>query len=281
MNLAMYEKTRRSNRIQMSIPIRVRGMSTANKFFDEQSSTDWISKHGVMTHLRSLVELDSEIHVTCLKSNVAGNFRVAWINTRAQEGVYSVGLEIVDTEGDLWGIHFPTAGTEGDAAAPRVWLQCRRCGGSAEVPVPEAEVEYLSEGFLIAKHCESCKATTAWEYAVEAEILPAEPGAKGDASTAGRKDLRGRGRVPMKAKIKITCQRFGTPVVDVCETTDVSRGGACFMTSIGYQVGETLSVVVPFKEGDVAIPVLARVVRVSSAQNGKLHAVAVQMEKGR
>jgi PilZ domain len=272
---------RRSDRLQMSVPIRVRGMSAANKFFDEQSSTDWISKHGVMTHLRSLVELDSEIHVTCLKSNLAGNFRVAWINTRAQDGIYNIGLEIVDTEGDLWGIHFQPAAPEDHAATPRVWLQCQRCGGSEEVPVPEAEVENLSEGFLIARHCESCKSTTSWEYAVEAEILPAEPGEQGEATTHSKKELRGRGRVPMKTQIKITCQRFGTPVVDVCETTDLSRGGACFLTSIGYQVGEMLSVVVPFKEGDVAIPVPARVVRVGSAKSGKLHPVAVQMEKAR
>ncbi len=274
----MYEKKRRSDRVQMSIPIRVRGMSAANKFFDEESATEWISKHGVMSRLHSLVELDSEVHVTCLKSNVAGNFRVAWVNARAQEGAYSLGLEVVETEGDLWGIHFPPATPEDEANTPSVWLQCQRCRESAKMPVPEAEVEYLSEGFLIAKPCERCRATTTWEFGVEAEILPAEDGG---APIAMQKDQRGRGRVPMRTKIKITRRRFGTPVVDVCETTDVSRGGVCFLTSIGYEMGEELSVIVPYKEGDVAIPVPARVVRVEATKDGKFHAVAAEMEKSR
>jgi PilZ domain len=277
----MYEKKRRSDRVQMSMPIRVRGMSSANKFFDEESTTEWISQHGVMTHLHSLVDLESEVHVTCLKSMVGGTFRVAWVNTHALEGAYNIGLEIVDTEGDLWGIHFPPTQPEDDSTAPRVWLQCQRCRESEKVPVPEAEVEHLSEGFLIARPCERCKATTTWEFAVEAEILPAEDGGKGTAPKSTQKNQRDKGRVPMKTRIKVTYQRFGTPIEDVCETTDVSRGGVCFLTSATYEVGEKISVVVPYKEGDVAIPVPARVVRTDFMKGGNLRAVAAQMERAR
>ena len=103
--LRMYEKQRRSDRIQMAFPIRVRGMSVDNKFFDEETATRWLSKFGLMTRLRNLVDLETEVHVTNLRNAVGGTFRAVWVNTRARDGFHDIGLEVSDVAGDMWGIH--------------------------------------------------------------------------------------------------------------------------------------------------------------------------------
>jgi PilZ domain len=276
----MYAKQRRSDRVQVAVPIRVRGMSVENKFFDEETATQWLSKFGLMTRLRNLVDLETEVHVTNLRNAVGGTFRTVWVNTRAHEGFHEIGLEISVVEGDMWGIHFPPGEPPPDETVAPVWLECKRCRTHLLSPVPEAEFEYLREGFLIAKHCDRCKATTPWEFAVEAEII-SDQGAEAKAQRKTEKELRGKGRAPIKMKIKIIRRAFGMAVEDVCETDNVSRQGVYFYSSHAYEVGDKLEVVMPYKEGDLAIPVPASVVRVDKKSNAPRHAVAIRLDKGR
>jgi PilZ domain len=276
----MYEKKRRSDRIQETFPVRIRGMSAENKFFDEETETKWLSKHGLMTRLGSLVDLEAEVHVTNLQNAVAGTFRVVWVNTRPQEGFHDIGLELVETDGDMWGIHFPPPEPGVDQAVAPVWLECKRCRAHLLTSVPEAEIEYLTEGFHIARHCEQCKATTPWEFAVEAEII-VDADAEAEARKKAEKELRNKGRAPIKMKIKVTRRVYGTPQEEVCETENVSRNGVCFHTSQIYDVGERVEVVMPYKEGDISIAVPARVVRLDQLKSTPERAVAIKLERGR
>ncbi len=285
----MAEKKRRSDRVEMAIPIRVRGMSKQTKFFDEDTETRLISNHGLMTRLRSLVDLETEIHVTSLKNNRAGNFRVTWVQTRGRDGFHDVGLELVDSDGDLWEVHFPAAEPGEDEVTAQAWLECQRCRQKLLMTVPEAEYEYLSDGFLIAKPCERCKATTPWEFSAESEagsaaeaeeVIRWHPTAPAfeDTKKGVREDLRNRGRAPLKMQIKVMRHKYGTQLEDVCETLNISRNGAYFLTSQNYDVGERVKVILPYKEGDVVIPVPARVVRQDQPKGTYLHAIALQLE---
>ncbi len=274
----MFEKKRRSDRIQVAIPVRVRGMSIATKFFDEETQTTWLSQYGLMTRLRNLVDLEAEVHVTNLQNAVAGTFRVAWVNTRAQDGYHEVGLELNEAEGDLWGIHFPPGEISPEETIAPVWLECQKCHEHKLAPVPEAEFEYLREGFLIARHCSRCRATTPWEFAVEAEIV-VEPGDVSKTRKKADKELRGKGRAPIKMKIKVIRRSFGMPFEDICVTDNVSRNGVYFFSSQLYDVGEQIAVVMPYKEGDVAIPVPANVVRMDRKKNLAEHGIAAQLRR--
>jgi PilZ domain len=274
----MYDKQRRSDRIQMAFPIRVRGMSVENKFFDEETATRWLSKFGLMTRLRNLVDLETEVHVTNLQNAVGGTFRTVWVNTRPSEGFHDIGLEVSDVAGDMWGIHFPPGEVPPEEASAPVWLECKRCRTHLLLPVPEAEFEYLREGFLIAKHCDQCKATTPWEFAVEAEIIVDDAGPT-KLKKKTEKELRVKGRAPVKMKIKVIRRTFGTPSEDICETNNVSRQGINFYTSRAYEIGERLDVIMPYKEGDVSIPLPASVVRIEKAKNAFQNAVAIRLEK--
>jgi len=279
-----------ADQVKVAIPIRVRGMSNENRFFDEQTETDLVGQQSVVTHMRNLVDLDAEIHLISLKTNAGGTYRVLWLNTRETNGFHSVGLELLDSEGDLWAMSFPTPTPDVESAVPQVWLECQHCHQKLLTSVPEAQGEFLCEGFLVVRHCSQCKATRPWGITTEPESTSLEPQAaeagpppvKAAAPREGwpQEDLRGKGRAPIKMAIKVIRQKYGTTLEDIGTTVNVSRTGVYFLTERNYNVGEPVEVILPYKEGDVAIPVPGRVVRQDQPKGIFQRGVAIQLEKG-
>src|SRR5579864_3485386 len=126
-------------------------------------------------------------------------------------------------------------------------------------------------GVTLARQCDRCRATTTWEFTVESDTAPAaerEPGS----------ELRNSMRAPLKLTVKVMRQLNGANIDDVCETINVSRNGVYFLSSQNYQVGELIKIHVPFKKGDPALPIGAKVVRQDQPRGTLQHAVAVHME---
>ena len=270
----MTEPAQRKHRIRTAIPIRVRGMSSLQKFFDENTETILISEHEVMTSLSNSVDLETEIHVTSLKNEVSGTYRVIWINTKPRNGRHEAGLELVESEGSLWDMEFPPPAESGKENLAQAWLACNRCRQKVFSALPETEEEFLRKGFIVARPCDACKATTPWEFSPEtaaAEELAAEARKQGI-------NMRGKGRIPMRVRIKVIRKWFGQSLEDVCETENVSRTGAFFYTQKEYKIDETIEVILPYKQGDLAIPVPARVVRVGPPDKHFYRGVAIHLD---
>ena len=135
-------------------------MSHEERFFDEQTSTTRVTQDFIVIRLREQVDLDSELHIANMRTQIGGTYRVAWINTRAEQDLYSVGLELLDPEGEIWEPDSIPEVPETEDAAPVVLLECQRCHQRVSTPLPEAETTSLGEGFTIARPCDTCKATT-------------------------------------------------------------------------------------------------------------------------
>jgi hypothetical protein len=254
-------------RVRAAVPIRVRGMSSEEKFFDEQTSTCLVDSSVVIIRLRSLVDLETEVHITSLKNHLAGTFRVLWINT---DGRHDLGLELVETEGDLWEVD---GAAEGVGSGAQALLQCQRCLQSQMLALPEVEKEFIRDGFVIARACERCKATTPWAFTrVETRKRT---------YAEAKKDQRGKGRAPLKMQIKVIRHQYNSIVEDNCATVNVSRHGVYFLTRASYTPGETVQLIMPYKEGDVAIPVSARVVRQVDLPDSYFRGVALHLEPSR
>ncbi len=250
-------------------------MSARTKFFDEETKTQLIGANGLITRLRNLVDLETEIHITNLENSLSGSFRVVWVNTTPEDGFHAVGTELLDCVGDLWPVELLEASGEDQASTPRAVLECQRCRGKHLTPVPETEGEFLHSGFRLARHCEECKATTPWAFLAETmETIPVDVEIEHEGL---RQDQRGKGRAPISMRIKVVRRIFGTLMEDICETQNVSRGGAFFVTQQHYDVNEEMQVVLPYKEGDVSIPVPARVVRVKRLGGSFSHGVAIRL----
>lgn len=259
--------------MKLAIPIRVRGMSSENKFFDEWTETVYISASSLITRLCSRVDPDTEVHVTSKASRQGGSFRTVWINLRDQEGVYAVGMELLEVEGNMWGRTLQKQADVQDAPVPETRLECQRCHTCLTTPVPETLNEFLDEGFRISRHCEKCKGSTKWAPPTEATVAVR-------VRDAGGPDDRRKGRAAIKMKIKVFCDRLGAIGEDVCETINVSANGLYFTTQNRYVVGEMLRIVAPYEESAVAIPVPARVVRLDRPADSSITAVAVEMRRG-
>lgn len=270
MTNSLDETDRPPQRVGAAIPVRVRGMSSRQKFFDESTETCYVGKSSVITRIQSFVDLETELHVVNIGNNLGGTFRVIWINTEGKEGWHDLGLELIESEGNIWEIALPSADEPPVAPFPHAWLQCQRCHGGRLTPVPEAEVEFISDGFVISRPCDTCKATTPWGFTP----IVTESRASGP---DGGKESRGSSRAPLNMKIKVIRGTHANSLEDICETINMSRTGVCFQTSKGYNVGEQVKVILPFKEGDVAFPVPARVVRLDKVKDSSLNAVALQL----
>jgi hypothetical protein len=269
----MTTETHPLHRTKIAVPIRVRGMSSENKFFDETTETSYLSASLVITRLPCPVELDSEIHVTSNVTRQGGNFRVVWVNVQGCEGWHDVGLELIDVEGNIWGKSLGKAEESAAAEEAHAFLQCQRCHVSQLTAVPEAESEFICDGFTIIRPCERCKATTPWGFTPVAAGTP-----EGIPREAGGPDQRRKGRIAMRMKIKVVRDRQGTAFEDICETINISGNGVYFLTQHRYARGESLKIIAPYKEGDVTIPVRARVVRLDDRQDTFLQAVAVELD---
>jgi Tfp pilus assembly protein PilZ len=81
--------------------------------------------------------------------------------------------------------------------------------------------------------------------------------------------------------VKVTRQKWGTTLEDICQTENVSRTGVYFLTSQNYDIGEQVKIVMPHKEGDVSIPVPARVVRQDLAKGSFQRGVALHLGEGK
>jgi hypothetical protein len=273
---------------EVRVALRVRGMSHEERYFDEQTSTTRVTQDFIVIRLSTRVALEIELHVLNMRTQIGGTYRVAWINTRAEQGFYSVGLELLDPEGEIWEADSIPEGLETGEAAPVVLLECQRCHRRASTPLPEAETASLGEGFTIARPCDTCKATTGWVYCVErplaAEAARQEEMAPADASTPtsaeSSKDQRQKGRAPIQLKIKIIRTKYGSATFDICETLNVSRTGLYFTTKQAYDVGETLEVILPYHLDSLAIPVQARVVRQDDLRGTYQKRVAIQLTSG-
>jgi hypothetical protein len=261
-------------------------VSGDNKFFDEPGETCLVSQGLLVTRLQNLVDLETELYVINSDNNVGGLFRVLWVNTQPQEERHDVGLELIQADDDPWGISFPAEQEESAEPAAETWLACQRCHQRLLTSVPEAAAEFFYEGFRVSRTCDHCRATTPWEFA-PAETPEAGPTAA-EAAGVGRImkrkpyiESRTKGRAPIETDIKVIRAREGAILEDSCKTVNVSRHGAYFLTKETYAVGERVSVVLHYKEGDVSIPVPAYVVRVEPPKDGVHNAVAIRLEAER
>jgi len=285
----MEESNRR--RIKLAIPVRVRGMTSENKYFDEQVETVWIGSEVIVIRLQSLLDLDTEVHLMSLRTNVGAAFRTIWLNTQPVDGFRVIGLELVESEGDLWATDLPNPPPETEDVIIQTWLECLRCHQKDKIPLPEVPREFIGAGLVVERNCGRCKATTAWGFTQPAALPeefagPTSPAQAGElaqsASGAGakyREEQRRKGRAPLRMPIKVIKRVYGSELADVGETINISRSGVYFRTLKIYEVGETVHVLLPYKEGDIAIPVPAKVVRRDQLKEPPEKGVALHFQR--
>ena len=263
---------RRTERILLSIPIRVEGQSPRGEKFVENSRTVVINRHGARILLRHAIASGGALKIENLAAHRKADFRVVGPTGPADPGGGEWGVECTDEKSNIWGIEFPPQ-TEGAAQAMAL-LQCRVCNKESFLPISMIEHDVLSSSGLLSRDCSTCGRRTQWSYPDHTVVATAAglDEVSGAAERASGVDQRMFKRASLRLPIRIRDYYGG---VDLTKSENVSKGGICFMSDKDYEVGAGILVTCPYNAAGHSIEVRARVVRrqVLSGNSQKIYGV--------
>jgi hypothetical protein len=269
---------RRSDRLMLTIPLRVIGTDEYGETFECEAQTIDVNRHGARIRISRLLHSGEQVRIINKVNRREATFRVAGplipltekggefgvlgpISSRMQKES-TCGLECLDPDVDLWGIRFPAASTQQDSA-PKALLACRQCGQTELIRLSLVEVDVLESSGILQRHCPKCDAVTPWGYA-ESELTgeSSASGAEGDqgvASTdsASTREKRRHRRAVLQLPTLVR-DYFGG--VEITKSENVSKGGICFASEKNYQLGEGVMVACPCDKAGQNIEVPAQIV---------------------
>lgn len=253
---------RRSERILLTLPIRVEGLDAKGQKFVENTRTLVINRHGARIQLKHSVTPGVNLRVTNLVGNREGQFRVVGLTQPISEEGGEWGVESMDERHSIWGIDFPPA-QNGESACSAL-LECRRCHGVALTHMSVVEIDVLTNAGLLTKDCKACGQATAWGY-TETQVGMPVPGQEPEPSIRevmepppAAANRRVNARVALRLPIRV---RKWEGTVEFAKSENVSKGGLGFVSDKDYEIGEAVQVTCPYDPKGHNIEIRARVVR--------------------
>jgi hypothetical protein len=217
---------RRTERLLLSIPVRVEGFGVSGQKFSENTRTVIINRHGASIQLKQPVTPGLTLTISNLMANRGAEFRVVGpTQPRSDEGG-EWGVECKDEKRNIWGIDFPPVQDEESSCS--ALLECRRCHNVALTPLSLVENDVLSASGLLTKECQTCGRPTPWGYNEKQVAIP-PPGQEPEPSikeiiepprpdSTRRSHLRVALRLPIRVRSYYGAEEVG-------KTENVSKGG--------------------------------------------------------
>lgn len=259
---AQGKNLRQSERVVLTLPIRISGAGEYGKEFVEEGHTADVSRQGATIMVDRELRPGQNIKIQRIGVFKEAMARVAGQIVRKAHGLL-YGIVLVDPHVNLWDISFPDAG-EADKAVLRALLRCVACG--------QLEVSYLNEFeadlFLyhrsIARICERCRGWTAWNppygQISAGPRIPAGTDNQREGSyvlSPGTRNQRSHDRIPVDTIGSVRHPTLGTEVVIV---GNLARGGLSFYSASTYAEGCSVEMAVPYASKTPNIYVSARIV---------------------
>ncbi len=234
---------RRTDRISIKLPVQVSGSDTDGKSFTERTHTLLVSRHGARILLQSVLAPGQELILHCTATGKQAQIRVVGQVESSEEG-FHYGVEILDSEVDLWELVFPPL-SEGDKAAARLLLECAGCYARELTYLNEFELEVFQGNGVLSRICKRCSNMTLWKQCTAGSILDLAPPPVPSPSPAPvrSRNERTEGRVSIKAE---ACIRHPQEGEEIVKTLNVSRSGFCFKSSRAYAPGIVVEAALPY-----------------------------------
>ena len=257
----MGQGKRRSDRVNLTIPLRVHAKDEKGRSFKGDGRTIILSRHGALISVSHPFRLGQTVR---LVNEISGNeayFRVVGPVSPATGKGGEWAVEYVAPQENIWGIHFPST-PEGEPDQPKALLECRICHGVALLRISLEAVDVLKTSGILSKHCFDCEKETPWGYtekgiAMDAPADEAKMIADVRAMTSGKERRRHR-RIAMQLPVLIRDFWGGG---EITKTEDVSKKGLCFASEKTYFVGQGIKAVCPYSPSHENIEMSARIVR--------------------
>ena len=255
----MKSEKRRSDRLMLTVPLRVQGNDPQGAEFAEEARTVTLNRHGARIQISRPLLSGQTIKIKNLVSRKETQFRVVGPVTPRTEKGGEWGVECLDHNLNIWGIQFPPAAAGEDASTALV--ECRSCHSVAVLHLSLVEVEVLETSGLLSKPCKACKKTTPWGYAEKQVAMGAPPGEAAMIAEAGKgatAEQRRHRRVSLQLPVLVRDYYGG---VEITKSQNVSKGGFCFVSEKDHLVGEGVLVACPYSASEHSIEVRAKIVR--------------------
>jgi hypothetical protein len=253
---------RRSERLLITVPIRVEGIDRDGEKFTEETRTLVINRQGARIYLKRSVVPGTTLLITTRVGHRSAKFRVVGPTQPVSGEGGEWGVESEDSNNSIWGIGFPS-GSHGEGICTAL-IECRRCHTVKLSHLSLVEHEVLGTSGLLVKDCEACGRSTSWSYSEPSMRLPGDdvgaalPSPDQLTEQAAGASRRVHNRVALQLPIRVR-SFYGSE--EFTRTENVSRGGVCFVTDRDYEVGEVLLITCPFEKAGHNIEIRGQVVR--------------------
>ncbi len=264
---------RRSDRLLLTLPLRVEGADARGEAFKVTARTVNVSRHGAQVHIPRHLATGQNVRLHNPLVRHEADFRVvAPISSSTERGGH-YGVECLDAQRNIWQIHFPST-ENGAPSDARALLDCRICGTVRLAGLTFGELEALRTIGMVAKSCEVCKAETPTRYA---QLGTGKPGQENwMASLARLTKPRRHRRVFLQLPIGLRDARYR---MEVARTENVSRGGFCFTSERDYPAAEHVMVVFPGDSVSRQVEIPAQVVWQQALARSKRSVYGMRCER--
>ena len=249
---ALEANQRQSDRVFLTLAIRVLGSRGRGKEFVEEGQTIDISRQGAAVKVER--ELFAGEIVKIQRLDGVGKEVMARVVGRVARGPEGqvFGLTILDPQPvNPFGIFFPPL-LELDKAVLRALLRCVACERTEVTYLDECDADLLLCHHYICRLCEQCCGWTTWNR-------PHDHPAGGTVATAtpGTQNRRSHGRIHVEA---VGCVRHAVLGNEVVVVRELARGGLSFFSTTKYAEGSRVEIAVPYSSRAPNIYSPARIV---------------------
>ncbi|HUU15254.1 MAG TPA: PilZ domain-containing protein [Terriglobia bacterium] len=247
---------RRTERVKLSIPIRVMCFGGSPGHFVEDTHTLMVNRDGALIALKHRVAADDTLRVINLENFREADFRVVG-ETRLQSGDFSGwGVECLERERTLWDIDFPPPLDPGGSTAGAL-LECLGCGKQGLLVLSLVEVDLLESSGTLQKLCDKCGHLSTWSYAdvtrrpKEMPPVQAPAAAQPPASPrVGKWDGKAERRVYKRVAVKLRALvRNSKGQQEIAKTENLSKGGLALCLRMELSLGEFVRIICPYSGG--------------------------------
>lgn len=251
---------RRSDRVQLTIPLRMKGSDEAGLVFDIPVHTTSLNRDGARIYSTRPLSTGQVVRLLNPLRRREAEFRVVGPVSPPQDHGGEWGVECTSPTANIWAINFPQ---EIEVVEAKALLECHMCHEVAMTLLSLVEVDVLETSGILSKPCKQCAANTPWGYPERQLSMGAPldefgaPSGPHPAVTA-RRERRQHGRIPLQLPVRI---RDYHGCIEVTATEDVSKSGFCYVSEKNYYVGEGLLTVCPYSAAGHNIEMSSVIVR--------------------
>lgn len=239
---------RGTERLLLSVPIRVMPSGAINGFYAEDTHAIEISQAGVRIPLKCRVSPGDILRIVNLRNQSEAEFRILGPNRLERGHFVEWGAACLDQNRNIWGIEFspPILSVNSQAGA---LLRCGGCASEKLAILSLTDLEALEAAGTIRLPCAQCAQDSTWAHADDLCRSRRAPSSEIIATPVAPTNMvagvekRSRKRPAVKLPILVETDKG---LREIRLTENVSKDGVAVRLGILLAVGESLKVESPY-----------------------------------